>query len=73
MTALPSNGGKPASGSPGHIVPIVAFLAVCGLVSTLTGLHLYVELGLASGATAVLTPALRFGLGMAASPRRWRA
>jgi hypothetical protein len=50
-----------------------AFLAVCGLVSTLTGLHLYIELGLASGAAAVLTAALCFGLGMAASPPRWRA
>jgi ABC-type Mn2+/Zn2+ transport system permease subunit len=48
-------------------------LAVCGLVSTLTGLHLYIELGLASGATAVLTAALRFGLVMAASPPRRRA
>jgi hypothetical protein len=73
MTALPSNGGKPASDSPGHIAPTVTFLAVGGLVSTLTGLHLYIELGLASVATAVLTAALRFGLVMAASPRRWRA
>jgi hypothetical protein len=65
--------GKPTSSSPGHVVPIAAFLAVCGLVSTLTGLHLYLELGLASGATAVWKAALCFGLGMAASPPRWRA
>jgi hypothetical protein len=63
MTALPSNGGKPASSSPGHIVPIVACLAVCGLVSTLTGLHRYLELGLASGATAVGTAARRSAWG----------
>jgi hypothetical protein len=63
MTALPSYGGKPTSDSPGHIAPTVTFLAVGGLVSTLTGLHRYLELGLASGATAVGTAARRSAWG----------
>ena len=56
-----------------NIVPMVGLSALCGLVSTFSGLYLSYSLDLASGATIVLTATVLFGLAMVASPRRWRA